>query len=76
MTFFRGILRQEFHQGSIVGRDPTIGARCAQESKTEINPLSEAELEKVLGVIEPHYKALFEALAFTGARPNVTRHAI
>ncbi len=70
MIFFRGILRQEFHQGTIVGRDPTLGARCAQETKTEINPLSEAELEKVLNAIDPHYKPLFEALAFTGARPN------
>ena len=44
--------------------------RPMQEPKPKIDPLSETELDLVLDNMDEHYRPLFTALAFTGARPN------
>jgi integrase len=69
MQLLRSILAQEYREGHI-GRDPTSSVRRMQEVRTDVDPLSSAELELALENIDQHYHALFITLAFTGARPN------
>jgi integrase len=69
MSLLKSIMSQEFKQGNL-DRDPTLAVPRAQESKTEIDPLSEDELKLALDAIDPHYRPLFITLAYTGARPN------
>jgi len=69
MQLLRSILEEEYRQG-IVPRNPSMAVRRMQESKTDVNPLSEEDLELALVNIDPHYQPLFKVLAFTGARPN------
>ncbi len=69
MQLLRSILAQEYREGHI-GRDPTSSVRRMQEVRTDVYPLSSAELELALENIDQHYHALFTTLAFTEARPN------
>ncbi|MBI1272234.1 tyrosine-type recombinase/integrase [bacterium] len=69
MQLLRSILDQEYKEGRI-DRDPSISVKRQEEPKADIDPLSEEELDLVLGNIDKHYRPLFTTLAFTGARPN------
>ena len=69
MQLLRSILAQEFRAGELKN-NPSLSVRRLQESRSEIDPLSEKELDLALSSIDPHYKPLFTVLAFTGARPN------
>lgn len=69
MQVLRTILKDEHRAGSI-DSDPSLPVRRVEEEKTEIHPLSQSELDSVLENIDDHYRPLFTALAYTGARPN------
>jgi integrase len=69
LQLFRSILEDERRQGAI-GRNPSESVRRMQEAKTDVNPLSERDLELALASVDEHYQPLFTVLAFTGARPN------
>jgi integrase len=69
MQLLRSILLKEYKRGTI-NRNPCDDVERLDEPKTKIDPLSEQDLEIALAHIEPHYRALFTTLAFTGARPN------
>lgn len=69
MQPLRSVLAQAYRDGEI-DHDPSLSVRPLVRTKTVIDPLSEAELSKVLQNIDPHFRPLFTALAYTGARPN------
>lgn len=54
----------------IISENPAEPIDRLKTGATEVNPLSRDELDLVLGKVDPHYKALFTCLAWTGARPN------
>jgi integrase len=69
MQVLRSILKDE-HMAGTIESNPSLPVRRIEEAKTEIHPLSEDELNLVLRNIDDHFRPLFTALAYTGARPN------
>jgi integrase len=69
MQLLRSILEQAYREGDI-DTDPAKAVKRVQEPRTKIDPLSEEELTRFLSTVDRHYKPIFTALAYTGARPN------
>jgi len=69
MQLLRSILRV-CRRRKVIAENPAEYVDRIKEQRTEVNPLSREELDRVLAAIDSHYQPLFICLAWTGARPN------
>ena len=69
MQLLISIMGQAYREGDIE-KDATKSIKRVQEPKVKIDPLSEEELTLFLSKVDQHYRPIFTALAYTGARPN------
>lgn len=69
LSLFTSILNQAVIDEQI-DKNPCNAVKKVPDDRTEVDPLTEAELEIVLAAIPAHHRPLFACLAYTGARPN------